>query len=215
MIIGIMTPPLPAAPTPPRTSTQAVWSLVLGILSNTCLWLLGSIPAILLGIAAIKNIDRSGGTLKGRGIGIAGIVTGSVGILVGLFSVGIVAALALPAYHQVRNQAKLTRQMSQIKQITLGCRLHASENAGAFPADLEALVESGHLDAPVLIGDHAGNRRYLYRPGLSEAAAAEEPLLAAPFPLDGKRAMGRVDGTVETLPEEDFQADYAHLFPHQ
>ncbi len=211
-----MAPPLPAAPPIPKTSPQAVWSLVLGILSTTCLWLLGSIPAILLGRAAIKKIDASGGTLTGRGLAVAGIITGSVGILLGFITVGsVLAALALPAFNQVQNQAKLTRQMSQIKQITLGCRLHAAQNAGAFPADLETLVQSGHLDALVLIGDHAGNRRYLYRPGLSDAAAAEEPLLAAPFPLGGKRAMGRLDGRVETIPEVDFQADYAHLFPHQ
>ena len=56
-----------------KTSSLALWSLVLGILSITCLWLLGSIPAIILGILAIKKIDGSGGTLKGRGMGIAGM----------------------------------------------------------------------------------------------------------------------------------------------
>lgn len=64
---------------------MAIWSLTLGILSNTCLWILGSIPAILLGIVAIRKIDASAGAQKGRGLAIAGIVTGGVGFIGGLF----------------------------------------------------------------------------------------------------------------------------------
>ena len=67
-----------------KKSEQAVWSLVLGILSNTCLWILGSIPAIILGVLALKKIDQSEGKLTGRGLAISGIVTGSVGVIVGI-----------------------------------------------------------------------------------------------------------------------------------
>src|SRR5690606_26242719 len=86
-----------------KTSAQAVWSLVLGILSIACLWLLGSIPAICLGIVSLKNIARSGGALKGRGLGIAGIVTGSIGILTG---VALVASLVIPAISELQRKAQ-------------------------------------------------------------------------------------------------------------
>lgn len=210
-----MTPPLPASVPVVKTSALAIWSLVLGILSITCLWLLGSIPAIILGILAVKNIDQSGGALKGRGIGVAGIVTGSVGILAGLFSVAIFASMAMPAYNGIQQRAMQARQVNQIKQIVIACRYHASEQNGAFPESLEALVEAGHLgaDDPQPISTIEGV--FLYRPGLGEASPIEEVFVASPAPLGRKRVVGRVDGVVEVISEEDFQADYAHLFPHQ
>lgn len=211
-----MTPPLPASVPVAKTSAQAVWSLVLGILSITCLWVLGSIPAIILGILAVKNIDRSGGTLKGRGIGVAGIVTGSVGILAGLVSVGMVAAIAMPAFNGVQTKAKQTRQMNQIKQIVIACHYHATEENGAFPESLEALVEAGHLGGeddpqPISTGDGV----FLYRPGLTGTSPDEEVFIASPAPMGRQRVVGQVDGLVRIIDEEDFQADYAHLFPHQ
>lgn len=211
-----MTPPLPASVPVVKTSALAIWSLILGILSITCLWLLGSIPAIILGILAVKNIDRSGGTLKGRGIGVAGIVTGSVGIFAGLFAVGIFASMAMPAYNQIQGRAMQTRQVNQIKQIVIACRYHAAEQNGAFPESLEALVEAGHLGGgedpqPISTGDGV----FLYRPGLGETSPIEEVFVASPAPVGRKRVVGRVDGVVEVISEEDFQADYAHLFPHQ
>ncbi|MCB1077841.1 MAG: DUF4190 domain-containing protein, partial [Verrucomicrobiae bacterium] len=71
-------PPIPNADA--KTSPQAVWSLILGILSITCLWIFGSIPAIILGILGLKKVDQSQGALKGRGLAIAGIITGGVGV---------------------------------------------------------------------------------------------------------------------------------------
>jgi hypothetical protein len=211
-----MTPPFPASVPVAKTSAQAVWSLVLGILSITCLWLLGSIPAIILGILAVKNIDRSGGTLKGRGIGVAGIVTGSVGILAGLVSVGMVAAIAMPAYNGIQIKAKQTRQMNQIKEIVVACHYHATEENGAFPESLEALVEAGHLggdDDPQPISTSKGV--FLYRPGLTGTSPDEEVFIASPEVMGNQRVVGQVDGVVRIVAEEDFHADYAHLFPHQ
>lgn len=87
-----------------KVSTQAIWSLVLGILSITCLWILGSIPAIILGILAIKNIDRSGGRLAGRGLAVGGIATGGVGVFFGIVTFGFVAAVTLPVVVKVKEK---------------------------------------------------------------------------------------------------------------
>lgn len=214
-MITDMTPahaaPLPVA----RTSMQAVWSLVFGILSITCLWLLGSIPAIILGILAIKNIDRSGGALKGRGIGVAGIVTGCIGILAGLFSVGVMAALAVPSLSGVQIKARQTYEMSQVRQITLACRIHAADHDGAFPETLGDLLEGGNVDAGVLEPKGAIGGAFLYRRGLRDDSPASEIFIASPLPVGDQRIIGQVDGLVRLVPEEDFEADYAHLFPHQ
>jgi len=210
-----MTPPLPASVPVVKTSALAIWSLVLGILSITCLWLLGSIPAIILGILAVKNIDQSGGVLKGRGIGVAGIVTGSIGILAGLFSVAIFASIAMPAINGVQGRASQSYEMSQIKQIALACRLHAAEHDGAFPESLDELLQEGNVDARVLEPKGMIEGAFLYRRGLRDDSPADEVFIASPAPVGRQRVVGQVDGLVRLVPEEDFHADYAHLFPHQ
>jgi len=204
----------PSVPTTEaKTSSQALWSLILGILSITCLWLLGSIPAIILGILAIKNIDRSGGILKGRGMGIAGIVTGSVGILAGLGTVGILAGLALPAYKAFGEQAKLTRVTIELRQVSLACSLYASDHGGTYPESLTALAEEGYLETEAINPALSPDRPFLYRKGMTGSSVAGEIFLASPLPINGRRAIGGIGGGVEAVPEVDFQADYAHLFP--
>lgn len=74
-------PGFPQPPTLQRPAVgnngQAIASLVLGIL---WLWGVGSILAIVLGYGAKAQIDRSGGTQSGRGLAIAGIVLGWIGV---------------------------------------------------------------------------------------------------------------------------------------
>jgi hypothetical protein len=61
----------------PATNGMAVASLVLGII-----WLfwVGSILAVVFGYVGKGQIDRSGGTQSGRGLAIAGITLGWVGV---------------------------------------------------------------------------------------------------------------------------------------
>lgn len=76
-------PPYGSAPQPPvvvqarGTNGFAVASLVLGIL-----WIfwLGSVLALVFGYIAKSQINASGGAQGGRGLAIAGIVLGFVGI---------------------------------------------------------------------------------------------------------------------------------------
>lgn len=60
-----------------RTNGLAIASLVLGIL---WLYWVGSILALVFGYTAKAQIDRSGGAEGGRGLAIAGIVLGWVGV---------------------------------------------------------------------------------------------------------------------------------------
>jgi len=209
---------LQALPNPEaKTSSQAIWSLVLGILSMTCLWLLGSVPAIILGILALKNIESSGGAVKGRGLGIAGIVTGSVGIFVGLAPIAMVAAIALPAFNGVQQKAQSTKQMSDVRQLIYACKAYAADNNGAFPESLPILITDGYLDSKELLFWKASPSAeeaepHLYRPGLTDSAQGEEALIAAAQPILGKRTVGYADGSVTAIPEEEFQATLASFF---
>jgi len=61
-----------------RTSGLAIASLVTGLLFWACV--VPGIVAIVLGHLALESIDDSGGAKSGRGMAIAGIVLGWVGI---------------------------------------------------------------------------------------------------------------------------------------
>jgi hypothetical protein len=56
---------------------MAIASLVLGIL---WIWWVGSVLALIFGYVAKNQIDESGGAQGGRGLAIAGIVLGWVGM---------------------------------------------------------------------------------------------------------------------------------------
>ena len=60
-----------------KTNGMAIASLVLGIL---WLWWLGSVLALIFGYVGKNQIDRSGGRESGRGMAIAGIVLGWIGV---------------------------------------------------------------------------------------------------------------------------------------
>ncbi len=77
----------PPTPATAKTSGLAVASLVTGLF----FWcfLVPGIVAIVLGHVALDQIDRSGGAVTGRGMAVAGIVLGWVGI--GLLGLGVVA----------------------------------------------------------------------------------------------------------------------------
>jgi hypothetical protein len=75
---------------PPRTNGMAIAAMVLGIL-----WIygIGAILALVFGYSAKSQIDQSGGAQTGRGMAIAGIVLGWVGVG-GILLIIIVAATA-------------------------------------------------------------------------------------------------------------------------
>ena len=87
----------------PKTSGLAITSLVLGILS-LLLCALGpvfGIPAIICGHVASGRIKRSGGSLSGKGLAMAGFITGYANIALMVLLVPI----AIPNFVRARQTA--------------------------------------------------------------------------------------------------------------
>lgn len=93
-------PPVPSPGPPPvypasQTNGMAIASLVLGIVSLACSHCITAIPGVIFGHIALKQIRESGGTQTGRGLAMAGLVTGyvSLGIVVAVVIVYAIIAL--------------------------------------------------------------------------------------------------------------------------
>lgn len=77
-----------------RYNGLAIASMVLGIV---WVYWIGSILAVIFGHIALKQIDTSGGTQTGRGMAIAGLVLGYIGLgFIAFFVVALVARVSIP-----------------------------------------------------------------------------------------------------------------------
>jgi hypothetical protein len=81
-------PPPGAPPTQQKTNGLAVASLILGIL---WVWWVGSVLAVIFGHVALAQIKRTGAA--GRGLAVAGLALGYVGIASALL-VGVIVLAA-------------------------------------------------------------------------------------------------------------------------
>jgi hypothetical protein len=77
-------PPYSPPPMGPRTSTNAIISLIGGIAGWTFVPFLGAIVAIIFGHIAKGEIKRSGGMVSGNGMATAGLVLGYLSIALGV-----------------------------------------------------------------------------------------------------------------------------------
>jgi prepilin-type processing-associated H-X9-DG protein len=119
-------PQPPAAP--PKANGLAITSLVLG-----CLGLFScgitALMGLILGIMALVRINKSHGQLDGKGIALAGTIVSAVFLLIGPLPV----AMLLPALSRAKQKAQGIRCMNNIKQLSLGVTMYASDNKNLFP----------------------------------------------------------------------------------
>jgi hypothetical protein len=78
----------------PRTNGLAIASLVLGI-AQIFLCIIGGILALVFGYISRRQIDESGGTQGGRGMAIAGIILGWIGIGLGIAYIVVIVIAAI------------------------------------------------------------------------------------------------------------------------
>jgi hypothetical protein len=100
-----MPPPAGAPPSPPKTSPLSIWSLVLGILSLVGCTLFAAVPGVICGHKALGKIKRSNGALEGKGMAIAGLVTGYLSVFLAFTMVPLMLAIAIPNFVRARDTA--------------------------------------------------------------------------------------------------------------
>ena len=112
----------PREATPQSTSIKAILSLVSAALGVFCLWILGSIPAIILGLWARRDIRESGGRIKGNELALIGIILGAFSFV---FScVPLMVAIAIPNFLEAQSRAKIARVKADLRTIATGIELY-------------------------------------------------------------------------------------------
>lgn len=201
-------PPMPDQ-RKPKASGLAIASLICGLLGFLTLGLTG-IAAVITGHMALSAIKKANGALAGRGMSIAGLITGYFSILV--FPVALLSGLALPVIMKNKMMAERVESISNGRQIGLAL-FKFEEEYGTFPSDELAAEEEkfaelkgarvlDQLEAVGLVTDMdrllaVSNRwegDWLYFPGLSESGSPDAPVLISPE-IDGIRIVLRLDSS--------------------
>ena len=121
------TPP-PPVQNQPKNCGLAIWSLVLGILSLTCFYLLTAIPAVVCGHMAYSRIKRSGGLLVGEGLALGGLITGYISNALSVVMIPMMVAIAVPNFVKARNTAQKNACINNLRQIEAAKQQWALEN---------------------------------------------------------------------------------------
>ncbi|MCX7009287.1 MAG: DUF4190 domain-containing protein [Kiritimatiellaeota bacterium] len=193
--------------TMPRTAGIAIASLVLGILSVTCLSIHTGIPALILGIMAMNRVGKSAGTLGGKGQALAGVIMGGISFAMLPFVLGIGAGLLLPAFSNARGAAMQAACMNNVRQCTLACQMYAQEHDNTLPKnwdDVKAYI-GGETSLQKVLHCHAEAGTTvsyeLVQPGkrLADLGQTETAVIVRETKAThrGKRAIGFADGHVE------------------
>jgi type II secretory pathway pseudopilin PulG len=112
----------PYVPQPTRTSGLAIAGFV-------CSFFCGLI-GLILSILGRNECKRSGGTIGGEGLALAGIIISSVTLALGVL--GILAAVAVPSFMDYTKRSKRTEAELMLRKLEVAAKIYAAENQ-AFP----------------------------------------------------------------------------------
>jgi type IV pilus assembly protein PilA len=131
---------------PPQNSGKAIASLICGVVFF--FWPL-SVAAVILGHLALSDIKRSAGRLAGRGMAIAGLVTGYIGVSIVPFL--IIAAIAIPNLLRSRMAANEASAVGSLRSYNTAMITYSSACPDiGFPMSLESLgpgtKDCSHMD---------------------------------------------------------------------
>ena len=149
-------PPAPISEVPSAPVTATI-SLVFGILSVpgalACVGLPAAIPAIVCGHLARRQIRQSGNRVSGRGMALAGLITGYAGLVISLAVIGFFAYCGYQTCKFAAAHAETRRDDcgSRLQQLSVACDCYADDNNEAYPPDFTALYKTYLPDAKALV----------------------------------------------------------------
>jgi len=222
-------PGVPAATGQPRTSGMAIAAFVCSLVPACGVT---QIVGLILGIVSLVKIGRSGGMLKGKGLGIAAVVIAPILLIFSLFLALPAAGLFLPAVSRARGEARRAACMNNLHQLGFALMVYQNDH-GEFPSTGRPGDSAGSL--ALLYPDYVPDLRLFRCPadrgraGLELGALTEETcsyhydntvppnasydrMLAwdkSPDYHYGARCVLFADGHIESLSEEEFQSRLA------
>ena len=191
----------PAVTVPPLPTSAPVESCGLATASMVCgfcvfvlapLFFLFAIVAVILGHVAHSKITASGGTLRGAGQATAGLVMGYLGIA-GIPIIGLLAAMAIPAFQKVRERTYETTVRNNLVQIWSAAEQQMLEKGvdvvtydelvadGGYFQDFKPVAGEDYHKITVRRGDESlsvtlrNGRSVSYYPSTAVGGAAEGP----------------------------------------
>ncbi|MCP2040317.1 type II secretory pathway pseudopilin PulG [Neisseria sp. HSC-16F19] len=132
-----------------ETSSLALVSLIFGILGWLLLPLVGSLTAVITGHMARADIRRTG--KQGDGMAIAGLILGYLWWVLLIPILGILAAIALPAYQDYTHRAQAQPMHVQLDEVRRAIDGHLS--SGVLPENIN-LDQEETLTALGAYGDY-------------------------------------------------------------
>jgi type IV pilus assembly protein PilA len=149
-----------------ETSGKAIASLTCGILF---FFLPAAIVAVIMGHLSLSDIQKSAGRLGGRGMAIAGLVLGYLGL--SFIPILIIAAIAIPNLLRANIAANEASAVGSLRAINTACVAYATEHK-SFPSSLANLGPGAHPAAEAsdsISGDLASGQKsgylFTYEPG--------------------------------------------------
>jgi hypothetical protein len=112
-----------------ETSTKAVLALVFGLLSMIGMFCTG-IPAIILAIVGLREVQAAPGRVTGRGLAWTGLIAGVVGTFV--VPVLVTILVVMPIYEGVASTGDRVVASNNLKQIGLAMHIY-HDNYARFP----------------------------------------------------------------------------------
>jgi len=202
--------PMPhsTGPIPGQEISQgmAIAALATGIVGFGCP-LIGAV-GLVLGIVAVRRIDRAPRQYGGRGLAIAGICTGGVSILMLACFAAFFVPNARTIWQEVQGELHKAECEENLNAIMDALQIEA-QDTGLFAADLQALVTDGLITADRLSCPNAatGVTSYHYVPGYGLNSDLDQIILYED-PLNHYGEGGhvvRIEGIVEFIASPEYE----------
>jgi Tfp pilus assembly protein PilE len=143
-----------------KTLGLAITSLVFG-----CLFLipflgfLFSLAAIVLGIIALVSIAKHKKTMKGQGLAVAGIVLGSIGVIV-IPIIAITTAIFVPTFLKSSEKAHMESAKLALRTIATAYETYYANN-NTYPSSITEITKGDHPYLEYESLDFASKKYYL------------------------------------------------------